>query len=62
MSALFCFQCGDEHENETIMVFGAETPLSTRHSVAIPLGKKHSIATIDVLQDTEILARVCLVL
>ena len=44
-------QCGgDEEESQTLPIFSAQTPLSSRHSVAIPLGKKHQRATIDVIE------------
>ena len=34
-------------------MFSAETPLSSRHTVPIPLGKEHHSATIDVVEGEE---------
>ena len=55
---LFCFQCGDEEESETVHVFTAQTPLSSRFSLPVPLGKKHNIAVVDVYEESEHLAKV----
>ena len=39
-------------------VFSAKTPLSSRFSIQIPLGKKHHLAVVDVFEDTELVAKV----
>merc|ERR1712071_624675 len=46
-------KCGDEDERQTMDVFSAKTPLSSRFSIQIPLGKKHHLAVVDVFEDTE---------
>jgi len=39
-------------------VFDAQTPLSSRLSLPIPLGKKHTVAIMDVFEETQLLAKV----
>jgi len=39
-------------------VFSAKTPLSSRFSIQIPLGKKHHLAVVDVFEDTQLVAKV----
>jgi hypothetical protein len=39
-------------------VFCAQTPLSSRFSLPVPLGKKHNVAIVDVFEDTELVAKV----
>ena len=51
-------QCGDEEESETTVVFTAQTPLSSRFSLPVPLGKKHNIATVDVFEEAQLVAKV----
>lgn len=51
-------QCGDEEESQTMTVFSAQTPLSSRFSLPIPLGKKHDVATVDVFEEAQLIAKV----
>jgi hypothetical protein len=51
-------KCGDEEESQTTTVFCAQTPLSSRFSLPVPLGKKHNVAIVDVFEDTELVAKV----
>lgn len=51
ISKSIAIRCGAE--GETLSVFSAETPLSSRHTVPIPLGKEHHSATIDVVEGEE---------
>lgn len=53
-------KCGDEDEIQTLMVFNAKTPLSSRFSIQIPLGKNHHTAVVDVFEDTEHIAKLTL--
>lgn len=39
-------------------VFSAKTPLSSRFSIQIPLGKTHHLAVVDVFEDTQLVAKV----
>nr|WHV00579.1 Hsp70-14 [Daphnia magna] len=53
-------RCGDEDESQTTMVFSAQTPLSSRFSLPVPLGKKHNVANLDVFEETELVAKLTL--
>jgi len=53
-------KCGDEDEIQTLTVFSAKTPLSSRFSIQIPLGKKHHLAVVDVFEDTQLIAKLTL--
>jgi len=53
-------KCGDEDEKQTMEVFSAKTPLSSRFSIQIPLGKKHHLAVVDVFEDTQLVAKLTL--
>ena len=56
--SIYSWQCGDEDEKQTMEVFSAKTPLSSRFSIQIPLGKKHHLAVVDVFEDTQLVAKV----
>jgi len=58
ISKAISVRCGDEEESQTMTVFGVMTPLSSRLSLPVPLGKKHTIAIVDVYEESQLLAKV----
>jgi hypothetical protein len=61
ISKAISVRCGDEEESQTMTVFSARTPLSSRLSLPVPLGKKHTIAIVDVYEEAQLLAKVRLI-